>query len=426
MSHLSRLLGSGGCVALCLALASCQKATTQEQKKTPPEVTVAVPVVRPVTPYEEFTGTTAAIDTVDVRARVSGYLTDICFTPGEEVAEWKEVKTEKGVKQKRTVLFKIDARPYVAALEKAEADVAAYEARVGRLTTEAERAERLLKSKTISQEDYDKSQSDLKEAMAGVLAAKAVRDRADLDVQYTEVTAAMAGKISRNLISKGNMVTADSTLLTTIVAVEKMYAYFDVDERRLLRLQALGREQDAAQAKKGNQKPDAKPETESEGEDDLAVFLAIGDSKDYLHKGFLNFAEPRVNPETGTLQVRAEFKNPKIGKQTRALTPGMFVRLRVPIDEPKPAILVTDEAIASDQGQKYVWVVNDKNVASRRLVQLGPLEGQLRVIVQGLQKDERVVVNGLQKVRDGAAVAPQTGKMPGDEPKTDKTAAPQS
>jgi RND family efflux transporter MFP subunit len=418
MSRFYRAMRLPACVGACLLLAACQKTAPQEQKKEPPEVTVAVPLVRPVTPYEEFTGTTEAIDAVDVRARVSGFLIDIGFTPGDEL-------TAKDVKEKK-VLFKIDPRPYDVALEKAEAEVTAAKTRAARLRLEAERDKKLLDKKTISQEEHDRTQAAWQEAEAALLAANATRDRAKLDVTYTRVEAPMAGRLSKNLISKGNLVTADATLLTTIVAIEKMYAYFDVDERRFLRLQALASEYEADQAKREEQKPDAKAEAKSDGDDVIRAFMAIGDSKDYRYKGFLNFAEPRVNPETGTKQVRAEFENPLIGKQSRALTPGLFVRLRVPVDDPKPAILVADEAIASAQGQKYVWVIDDKNIARRRMVQLGPLEGQLRVIAQGLQRDERVVVNGLQKVREDAAVTPKAGKMPGDEPQADATAAPQS
>ena len=289
------------------------------------------------------------------------------------------------------------------------------------MAIEAKRDQTLLAKKTISQEEHDRTQANWQEAEAAVLAYAAARDRAALDVTYTQVVAQMPGQLSRNLISKGNMVTADTTLLTTIVAVERMYAYFDVDERRFLRLQNLANEDDAARAKQKAKKPAAEAESKPSGEK-ITAFLAVGDSKDFRYEGYLNFAEPRVNPDTGTKQVRAEFDNPRIGKQARLLTPGLFVRLRVPIGDPKPAVLVADAAIASAQGQKYVWVIDGKNVARRRMVQLGPLEGQLRVIAQGLQAGERVVVNGLQKVREDAPVTPQEGKMPGDEPKADKTA----
>jgi RND family efflux transporter MFP subunit len=396
---------------LCLALASCKKAATEEQKKAPPDVTVAAPVVRPVTPYEEFTGTTEAVDSVDVRARVSGYLDDICFQAGDEL-------TEKDVEAKK-VLFKIDPRPYDVALKKAAAELTAAKTRAARLKIEAERDRVLLAKKTISQEEHDRTQANWQEAEAAVLAADAARARTALDVTYTQVVAQMPGQLSKNLISKGNMVTADTTLLTTIVAVEKIYAYFDVDERRYLRLQNLANEAEAVKAKEQAKKPKEAAGGEADN-DQVDVYLAIGDSKDYRLKGHLNFTEPRVNPDTGTKQVRAEFDNPRIGKQSRELTPGLFVRLCVPIGKPQPAVLVADAAIASAQGQKYVWVIDDKNIARRRMVQLGRLEGQLRVIEQGLQAGERVVVNGLQKVREDQPVTPQKGTMPGDEPKADK------
>lgn len=352
-----------------LAVAGCGQARNQSAPPPPAEVLVGEAVQKEVTEYEDFTGRIEAVETVEIRARVSGYLGKIHFSEGEEVREGD-------------LLFEIDPRPYQAELARAEANVVQSNAHLKRLDADFTRARGLLPKRAISQEEYDKMAGDRAEAEAAVGVTAASRDVASLNLKFTKVLAPVSGRISRHLIDRGNLVRADETPLTTIVTLEPMHAYFDVDERTLLKLRRLG----------GALK-------------DVSVLLGLADEEDYPHAGKIDFIDNRVEASTGTLRVRGVFMNPD-----RILTPGLFVRIRVPISKPHYANLVPEKALGTDQGQKYLYVVNQDNEITYRRVRTGQLTDSLRVIEQGIQPGERFVVSGLQRVRPGVKVSPKRDK----------------
>jgi RND family efflux transporter MFP subunit len=218
--------------------------------------------------------------------------------------------------------------------------------------------------------------------------ARADFDLAKLNMTFTRITAPISGRLSRRLVDPGNLVMADTTPMTTIVSLDPLYVYFDVDERTLLRLRRLVREK----------------KIPSREEQDIPVLTALSDETSFPHKGLINFSDNRVDPGTGTLRVRATIANPK----PRVLSPGLFMRVRLPVGAPRKSIMIAEKAIGTDQGQKYVYVINDKNLAVKRLVSVGKLDAGMREIADGLSSDERVVVEGLQRVRPGLEVEPKT------------------
>jgi RND family efflux transporter MFP subunit len=288
------------------------------------------------------------------------------------------------------VLFEIDPRLYRADFERARGTVAQYEARVHRTERDYRRATTLLARRAIAQEEYDRNEADYREAVANLDVARANRDLAALNLGYTKVTAPVGGRVSRYVVTVGNLIQSgdqnSGTLLTTIVSVDPMYAYFDVDERTVLRVRQLIREGKARSAR----------------ETEWPVSLGLATEEGFPHRGTINFVDNQVNPKTGTLRVRGVFPN-----KDEALSPGFFARVRVPIGQPHRALLVTDRAIDNDQGQKVLYVVNEKNEVVSRPVRLGALHDGLREIEGGLKPGERVVVNGLQQVRPGLTVEPK-------------------
>jgi RND family efflux transporter MFP subunit len=340
------------------------------------EVLVSLPTVKEVNDYEDFTGRTEAVASVEVRARVTGYLDKVLFKEGSSVKEGER-------------LFEIDPRTYGADLKRTEAVLQQAEAHVKRLQLDYHRAAGLLPTRAISQEDFDKIAGDRDEAAAAVRIAEAARDLAKLNLDFTKVTAPLSGRISRQLVDPGNMVKADETALTTIVSQDPVYAYFDSDERTTLRVRRLIRA--------GKMK--------SSRETEMPVLVGLVDEVDadgapqFPHTGTIDFVDNRVDAMTGTLRLRGVVPNPD-----NLLSPGLFVRVRVPIGEPHPAVLVPEQALGSDQGQKFVYVVNDQSEAEYRRVTVGLLQGSLRVIDDGLKAGERVVVSGLQRVRPGVKV----------------------
>jgi RND family efflux transporter MFP subunit len=357
-------------------------------------VVVSRPVVREITDYEDYPGRTEAVKTVEVRARVTGYLEkSFLRDPANRVnREGKEFAEGE-------VLFLIDPRIYDAELKRAEGTLQQAKAHLARLELDYKRAVPLLPSQAISREDYDKIVGDRQEAQAAVTMAEAARALAQLNVNFTKVTAPFAGRVSRQLIDPGNLVKADETVLTTIVALDPIYVYFDVDERSVLKFRRLMEEGKVKSAR-----------------DSVApVWMGLVDEVEedgtprFPHEGTINFVDNRIDPMTGTLRLRGVFPNAK-----RLLSPGLFARVRVPIGKPHPAILVPEEALGTDQGQSFVYVVTDDNHARKRYVKVGPPEeGRLRVIESGLARSERVIQKGLQRVRDGDPVTPQEEAIPG-------------
>jgi RND family efflux transporter MFP subunit len=363
----------------CLGIGGCHSEPPPMMAMPPPTVTISQPVERPVIDYDEYTGRTAAVEEVEVRARVSGYLIKRNFKEGSEV-------------QKGDLLFLIDPRPFQTVLDAAKGQVAQWEAKLARAEADVARNQRLLPKGAASQKDLDNAMADLGEARAAIQSGQAAVQRATLDLEFTKVTAPIRGRISRTFITEGNLVNADSTVLTTIVSLQPMYAYFDVDERSMLRYQQLAR---AA----NHQNP---------RETRLPVSLTLANEEGGPQPGILDFVDNRVDSTTGTIRMRGVFPN-----INRILTPGLFVRMRVPGSDTYAALLVADRAISTDQGQKHVWVVNEQNVVEYRPVSIGAIQHDgLRVVKAGLKSGEWLVTNGLQRVRPGVTVVPQRGEMP--------------
>lgn len=367
---------------LGLPLAGCTHAPSEAPDATRQPVTVSYPVEREVTDYADYTARTAAVESVELRARVSGYLDKVNFKAGALVT-------------KGDVLFEIDPRTYQAVLKQAEGNLAAADARAKRLTADVARAEKLIRTQTIAREEYDKYVGDLGEAVASQASQAAAVERAKLDLGFTKITAPVTGRVSRAIVTVGNLVQAGDqtggTLLTTIVSVDPMYAYFDVDEHTVLRVKQLIREGKA----------------KSPDDPNIPVWLGLANEAGHSHHGTVQFIDNQLNPKTGTLRVRGVFPN-----KDEALSPGYFARIRVPIGEPHKALLITERALDTDQGQKVVYVVDRDNKVSTRPVKLGALQDGWREITDGLKSGERVIVNGLQQVRPGMTVAPNLIDMP--------------
>ncbi|MFL5327659.1 MAG: efflux RND transporter periplasmic adaptor subunit [Gemmataceae bacterium] len=366
---------------LTFALAGCARAPA-EAAPVPAEVSVSHPIEREVTEFAEYTARMVAVDSVEVRARVWGYLDKVNFKEGAIV-------------KKGDVLFEIDPLTYRAALNQAEGNLASAEARVERLTADLARARRMLTTGAMSQEEFDKTAGDHAEAQATRAAMKAAVDRAKLDMDYTKVTAPIGGRTSRYAVTVGNLIQPGNqgggTLLTTIVSLDPMYAYFDVDEHTALRVRQMIRE--------------GKSESVREGA--FPVSLGLANEQGCPHAGTVDFVDNQVNPKTGTIRLRATFVNTQ-----QVFLPGFFARVRMPIGRPHKALLVSERALDTDQGQRIVYLVGEKNVVSTRSVQLGVLQDGLREISEGLKAGDQVVVVGLQQIRPGATVTPKLIEMP--------------
>ena len=348
---------------------------------------VAVPIEETVTEIEEVTGRTWATDTIEVRSRVSGYLDKVYFKDGGEIKAGE-------------LLFEIDQRPYQAELARTAALVKYAEAHLERLVRQEARMQPLFASKTITKDEYESVTFELAEAEATLTGAKATEELAQLNLGYTRVTSRISGTIGRRLVDPGNLVKADETTLATVVSLSPIFAYFDLDERTALRMRRM--------IDQGTIKNPVDVE--------LPAQVAAADDPNFTMTGTVNFIDNQLDGSTGTLRGRALVQN-----HQGLLSPGMFVRLRVPIGAPHKAILVREEALGSDQGQRFVYVVETvkrkvknegtgldeeivEDVVVYRRVQIGMLLGGRRVIDSGLALEERVIVTGLQRVRPGVVV----------------------
>jgi RND family efflux transporter MFP subunit len=364
----------------------CENSHSAPQLPPPPEIEVRYPVSKPVTEYEDFPGQTQALHTIEVRARVSGYLSKVYFQEGAEVKEGDP-------------LFEIDPRPYEAELARTKANLALSEAHRKRLEYDYNRARKLLDQGALGREDYDKSFGDLKEAEAAVGVAKAQLQTAELNVGFTKVKATISGRISRRLIDPWNMVKGDDTPLTMIVSLDPIYAYFDVDEANALRLIRQGKIKALREKSSLSLEPGS-----------FDVSLGLGDEPDYPHQGTIDFVDNQIDLNTGTLRMRGVFPNPD-----RLLSPGLFVRIRLPMGAPHSALLVSEQSLARDQGQKFVYVLkevtNDKKEVEYqveyRQVKVGRLYDGLREVTDGLKPGEKVVVSGMQRIRPNMVVNPK-------------------
>jgi RND family efflux transporter MFP subunit len=343
----------------------------------PPKVDVMQPVAREVLEWDEYTARLEAVESVEVRPRVSGYLQSIRFTDGAMV--------EKG-----DLLFVIDPRPYEAELRHAEADLSLAKARLTLARKNLARSVDLIRTHAISQEDADIRASNVSQAEASVEQAQAAVDAARLDVEFTKVTAPNSGRIGRRLVTEGNLINGgvgtQGTLLTTIVSLDPIYAYFEADERSYLKYVKL--------AQSG--------ERPSSRDFHHPVWVGVADEEGFPREGKMDFVDNQLDPGTGTMIGRALLPNSDL-----LLSPGLFARLRLPGSGMYGAVIIPDEAITSDQAQKFVYVVSADNKAEYRKVTTGPLLDGYRVVRDGLTRQDWVVVGGLQRVKPGGLVDPQ-------------------
>lgn len=370
-------------MALLLVAAGCARQQPQIAADEPPIVTVSPAVQREITDYAEFTGRLAAVDSVEVRAHVWGYLEKVNFKEGAIV-------------NKGDVLFELDARPYEALLEQAKAKVAQDQAQFAYDEAENQRNLALVGKGAVTKSDLDKTTAARNVDLANIAADRATVRQRELDLEYTKIRAPVSGRISRYNVTVGNLIQSGDqgggTLLTTIVSIDPIYAYFDVDENTFLRVIKLIREGRADSARNGG----------------LPVGLALANEDGFPHQGMINFVDNQLNAKTGTLRLRGVFRN-----EDQQLAPGLFVRVRAPIGRAHPSLLVTERAIDNDQGQKIVYVVNDKNEVHARPVKMGALHNGLREIAEGLEPGERVIISGLAQIRPGIQVEPKLVEMPG-------------
>jgi RND family efflux transporter MFP subunit len=350
---------------------------------------VSYPVEREVTDYADYTARLAAVDSVEVKAHVWGYLDKINFKEGALV-------------KKDDVLFELDPRPYQALLNQAKAKVAQDEAQLAFDEAEYQRYVRLSATGAASRSDLDKAAAARGVDNANIAADKALVASRQLDLDYTKVIAPVSGRVSRYIVTVGNLIQAGDqnggTLLTTIVSVDPMWAYFDVDEYTVLRVRQMIRQGKVKSAR----------------DVDIPVQLGLANEDGFPYKGTVDFVDNQVNPKTGTLRLRGVFPN-----KNDALSAGYFGRVRVPIGSAHQSLLVSERALDTDQGQKIVYVVNEKNEVVARPVQLGALHNGLRVVEDGLKSGERVIVNGLQLVRPGVTVEPKLVDMPVQKSKSE-------
>jgi RND family efflux transporter MFP subunit len=343
-------------------------------------VTISKPVSREVTDYFEFPGQTEAVGEVDIRARVTGYLVKVNFVDGQNV-------------KKGDLLYEIDPRPYQASLDRAKGDLARLLALADKAKADLARSERLRPSGAVSQDEYEQHVANLAVHRASIQSAEAdIRD-AQLNLEFTKITSPVDGRVSRTRITEGNLVQSglgDATVLTMVVTTNPIYVYFNVDEHALLQYEEMALRTDRGlhpRILQGRRFP---------------VQMGLANETGFPHTGVLDFADNKIDRNTGTLRARGVFQNAK-----EYLTPGLFVRVRIPFGVPHQALLVSERAIGTDQRQKYLLTVNKDDMVEYRRVKVGRLLDGMRVIESGLKPDELVIVNGLLRARPGSKVQPK-------------------
>jgi RND family efflux transporter MFP subunit len=374
-------------LGFCLGLSGCSHASEAGPEKQPPKVTVSYPIEREVTDYQDYTGRTAAVDSVQVQARVSGYLERIYFKEGAEVAEG-------------AVLYEIDPRPYRDAYDYAKAQVAANEAQAKKAKLDNARNKKVaLTPGAVSQQDLDLYQAAEDQAVANLESSRSKMETAKLNLDWSKVTAPVNGLVGRLLVTRGNLILANQTTLTTVICQDPMWVYFDMDEPTALRVRELARQGKFGPVKDGPPK--------------IPFHLRLSGEKGFPHEAMLDFVNNQIDQATATLLIRAVFPNPlPANGGPRLFTPNNFVVVRVPTSPPYQAVLVSPEAVGTDQDLKYLYVVDQDNKAVRHAVKLGSIHDGLQAITEGLKPGERVIVNGLQRVQQGATVNANLVPMP--------------
>jgi RND family efflux transporter MFP subunit len=365
-------------MTLACLLAACGEGQRAQPSPPPPTVTVANPVQRSIIDYDEYVGRFVAVDSVEVRARVSGYLDSVHFTDGQIVKQGD-------------LLFTIDKRPFQNALDQVRANLALARSNLVYTETDLARGKQLLKDRTISEQVFDQRAQAKRNAEASVQANEAAVRQAELDLQFTELRAPVTGRIGDRRVSPGNLITGgttgNTTMLATIVSLDPIRLEFTFDEAAYLRYERFSASGREVTGRGGS----------------VIVQLRLIDEADFVHRGYMDFVDNVIDRASGTIRGRAVFSN-----VDEMFTPGMFARVRVPGSPSYPALLIPDSAIASEQARKYVLVVDGENTAQQRYVTPGQLVGTLRVVKDGLKQDDRVVVNGLMRARPGAKVNPET------------------
>jgi RND family efflux transporter MFP subunit len=376
-----------GALVTAVLLAACSQSQQQQSAAAPPTVTVASPVQRTVIDQDEYVGRFTAVDAVEIRSRLSGYLSEIHFTDGQMV-------------KKGDLLFVIDRRPFEIALEQMKANLAQARANLSFTEADLARGKELVQNKTLTEQAFDQRQQAKNVAEASVAAQTAMVHSAELDLEtYSQLRSPIDGRIGDRRVAVGNLVTGgtggNNTLLATIVSVDPMRFEFTFDEASYLRYQRF------ASA--------TKQSADQQGGVDggVAVSLKLIDEKDFVHQGKIDFVDNVIDRSSGTIRARAVFSNPD-----GIFTPGMFGRIRVPGSPPYTALLVPDEAIGSEQARKFVLVVDDGGVVRQKYITPGQLDAGLRVVKEGLNGADRVIVNGLMRARPGQKVTAQPAGAP--------------
>jgi RND family efflux transporter MFP subunit len=362
---------------IAAVLAGCGEGAQKQAAPAPPTVTVAKPQQQSVTDYDEYVGRFVAVDSVEIRARVSGYLEKVHFQDGQIVKQGD-------------LLFTVDRRPFETALAQTRATLAQARANLAFAESDLSRASQLVRDRTITEQTFEQRTQAKRVAEASVAAQEAAVRQVELDLQFTELKAPVTGRIGDRRVSPGNLVTGgtggNTTLLATIVSIDPIRFEFTFDEASFLRYERLGKEgKDIASRGAG-----------------VEVAVKLIDEAEFTHQGKMDFVDNVIERGSGTIRGRAALANPN-----GVLTPGMFGRVRVPASPPYEALLIPDVAIGTEQVRKFVLVVDGENVARTKYVTLGQAVGPLRVIKEGLDADERVIVNGLMRARPGGKVTPQ-------------------
>ncbi|MEP8702303.1 efflux RND transporter periplasmic adaptor subunit [Enterobacter roggenkampii] len=359
-------LSALGAMLLSVLLVGCDNSVAQNAAPPAPAVSAADVVVKSISQWDSFNGRIEAVESVQLRPRVSGYIDKVNYTDGQEV-------------KKGEVLFTIDDRTYRAALEQAQANLARAKTQASLAQSEANRTDKLINSHLVSREEWEQRRSAAVQAQADIRAAQAAVDAAQLNLDFTKVTAPIDGRASRALITSGNLVTAGDTasVLTTLVSQKTVYVYFDVDESTYLHYQNLARSGQGA----------------SSNHTALPVEIGLTGEEGYPHQGKVDFLDNQLTPSTGTIRMRALLDNSQ-----RQFTPGLFARVRLPGSAEFKATLIDDKAVLTDQDRKYVYIVDKEGKAQRRDITPGRLADGLRIVRQGLNPGDKVIVEGLQKV----------------------------
>lgn len=380
-----RLIRTSMIAGIAIALAGCLDDTPDQTAAAPqaPQVTVAKPIVKDIKEWDDFTGRFQAVEDVDIRARVSGYVKAVHFDEGELV-------------KAGALLVTIDPRTYQATLDEARASLKVAEAALQFATKELKRAENLSKRGNISKSVVDERREAFTAARAQIEGAKAAVQRALLDMEFTLIRAPVAGRVSSKQVSIGSLVNANDTVLTNIASVDPIHFVFDVDERSYLAYARMARE---GTRRSGRETP-------------YEVIVSLSDEKEAKRVGYLDFVDNRIDQESGTIRGRAVFPNDDL-----LLLPGLFGRISIPGSPVYKGVLVPDEAIGSDQDRRIVYVVGEGDKVSAKVIRPGPQIDGYRVVRKGLTGEETVVVNGLMRVRPGVTVAPQMSELPLSRPR---------